>query len=59
MTIEFYVREIYGTALCYIKNEYQRKMLQNITGRKTVYRTDMTSLTELTKGYIQWKEVLL
>ena len=46
-TIPFYSREVYGNTLYYLANEDDRRMWRNISGRKTITKLDMASLTTL------------
>lgn len=47
-SIKFYSKEVYGQTLFYLAGEDDRRMWHNISGKKTISKFDMASLTTLT-----------
>lgn len=56
MTINYYIKEVYGQPLYYLEGDYAARLWQNISNRKTITRQDMAALTALTK--VEFKQVL-
>lgn len=47
MTIEYYIKSVYGRDLIYIKDSFIRSTLQGLTGKKTLDSYDLTALENL------------
>jgi hypothetical protein len=47
MIIQFYVKNVYGVNNMYILDDRQAKLVQTLTGRKTINQSDIEALTEL------------
>jgi hypothetical protein len=48
MIIQFYIKNVYGVNNIYISDNRQAKLVQTLTGRKTINQGDIEALTELT-----------
>jgi|APGre2960657505_1045072.scaffolds.fasta_scaffold183442_2 hypothetical protein len=55
--IQYRVREVYGQALEYIVNEGDAKIIQELTGKKTVTSVVRELLRDLTSGGIEFERV--
>ena len=55
--IQYRVREVYGQPLEYIVNEGDAKIIQELTGKKTVTGVVRELLRDLTSGGIQFERV--
>lgn len=56
--IEFYVREVYGTRLEYVKNAADARIIQQLTGKKTITSITRELIRDLSRGQIQFVQVL-
>jgi hypothetical protein len=57
IVIEYFVREVYGRKLEYVKDPFTAKLIANLTRQKTIDSVIRESLRDLTGGHILWKEV--
>lgn len=55
--IQYRVREVYGQSLEYIVNEGDAKIIQELTGKKTVTGVMRELLRDLTSGGIEFERV--
>lgn len=55
MIIEYYIKNIYGNELIYVKDEQLRKTISNLIGKKTINKKDIHNFEILG---ISFKEVL-
>jgi len=55
--IQYRVREVYGQPLEYIVNEGDAKIIQELTGKKTVTSVVRELLRDLTSGGIEFERV--
>lgn len=55
--IQYRVREVYGQTLEYIVNEGDAKIIQELTGKKTVTSVVRELLRDLTSGGIEFERV--
>lgn len=55
--IQYRVREVYGQSLEYVVNEGDAKIIQELTGKKTVTGVMRELLRDLTSGGIQFERV--
>jgi hypothetical protein len=46
--LKYYSKEIYGQTMYYFATADDRAMWRNISGKKTITKFDMNSITELT-----------
>jgi hypothetical protein len=58
MEIEYYIKQVYGKPLIYIKDAHTARLLINLTGKKTITEDHQSWLSNLTSGWITWKQVL-
>lgn len=56
--IEFYVREVYGTRLEYAKNAGDARIIQQLTGKKTITGQTRELIRDLSRGQIEFVQVL-
>ena len=57
-TIEFYNREIYGTAREYLANEGDAKVFLQLTGKKTITSVERELIRDLSGGLVNFKQIL-
>lgn len=57
-TIEFYNREIYGTAREYLANEGDAKAFLQLTGKKTITSVERELIRDLSGGLVNFKQIL-
>ena len=55
--IQYRVREVYGQSLEYVVKEGDAKIIQELTGKKTVTGVMRELLRDLTSGGIQFERV--
>ncbi len=55
MIIEYYIKNVYGNELIYIKDEQLKKIISNLLGKKTINQKDINNFEILG---ISFKEVL-
>ena len=55
--IQYRVREVYGQPLEYVVNEGDAKIIQELTGKKTVTGVMRELLRDLTSGGIEFERV--
>ena len=55
--IQYRVREVYGQSLEYVVNEGDAKIIQELTGKKTVTGVMRELLRDLTSGGIEFERV--
>jgi hypothetical protein len=56
--IEFYIKDVYGKPLGYIKNPADAAIVQQLTGKKTIDPTQRELLRDLSGGLIQFQQVM-
>lgn len=56
--IEYYIREVYGNKLGYIKNPEDAKLVSQLTGKKTIDAETRGLLKDLSGGNIQFQQVM-
>jgi hypothetical protein len=56
--IEFYIREVYGNKLGYIKNPADAMLVQQLTGKKTIDPRTRELFRDLSGGMIQFQQVM-
>ena len=57
-TIEYYIREIYGVKLCYIKDPKDAKLVMELTGKKTINARTREVIRDLSGNMIQFQQVM-
>lgn len=59
--IKFYVREVYGTPLCYIHpdNKEDAEIIQRLTGKKTIDSTTRELIRDLSGGAINFEQTFI
>lgn len=55
MLIEYYIRNVYGKDLCYIKDPTTRGLHLALTGRATISTEDMRNYSNFSREYITFK----
>ena len=55
--IQYRVREVYGQPLEYVVNEGDAKIIQELTGKKTITGVMRELLRDLTSGGIEFERV--
>ena len=55
MIIEYYIKNVYGNELIYVKDEQLKKIISNLLGKKTINKKDIANFKSLG---ITFKEVL-
>lgn len=55
MIIEYYIKNVYGNELIYVKDEQLKRVIANLTGKKTISQKDIANFKVLG---ITFKEVL-
>jgi hypothetical protein len=56
--IEFYIREVYGKKLGYIKDKADAALVQRLTGKITVDAETREVIKDLSGGMIQFQQVM-
>lgn len=56
MIIQFYVKNVYGVNNMYIVDDRQARLVQTLTGKKTISQSDIEALTAL--AGCAWVQVL-
>lgn len=47
MTIQYYIKDVYGLPCMYIANAEQANAIRKLTGRKTISKSDIQALNSL------------
>lgn len=56
--IEYYVREVYGRPLGYIVNPADAKLVERLTGKKTIDLDTRNTITDLFDNYVLFQQVM-
>ena len=54
-TIQYYTREVYGNRLEYVRDVPDAKIIQQLTGKKTITGVERELLRDLSGGAIQFE----
>lgn len=54
-TIQYYTREVYGNRLEYVRDVRDAKIIQQLTGKKTITGVERELLRDLSNGAIQFE----
>lgn len=57
-TIEYYVREVYGNPLEYVKSEGDADVIRQLTGKRTVNPRIRELIRDLSGGLVEFKQIL-
>ncbi len=57
-TIQYYTREVYGNRLEYVLDVPDAKLIQQLTGKKTLTGVERELLRDLSTGAIQFERCL-
>lgn len=53
MVIEFYVKNVYGKELLYVKDEQQREIIKNLTNKETINDFDINNFKKLGIEFVE------